>query len=151
MQTITLPVGRKDAARAAAFLNALPADKAWKIEVSESKPKRSEQQNRYLWGVVYETILKGGGEALQGWEAEDLHEYFLGECFGWETLEGFDRKRIKPIKRSSKLNKMEFSDFVAFIQRKAAELGVYIPDPGESVQGIKTTEQYPSMRQVETP
>jgi hypothetical protein len=53
----------------------------------------------------------------------------LGECFGWETVEGFGRKRLKPLKRSAKLTTLEFSDFVAFIQRKAAEFGVYVPDP----------------------
>jgi hypothetical protein len=133
MQTLVLPAGRKDALRAAAFLNALPADKAWRVDVSESRPRRSEQQNRYLWGVVYETILRGSGEALAGWYAEDLHEYFLGECFGWETLDGMGRKRMRPVKRSSKLNKQEFSDYVQFIQQKAAGLGIYIPDAEESL------------------
>jgi hypothetical protein len=53
----------------------------------------------------------------------------LGECFGWETVEGFGRKRLKPLKRSAKLGTQEFSDFVAFIQRRAAELGIFVPDP----------------------
>jgi hypothetical protein len=60
-----------------------------------------------------------------------LHEYFLGEHFGWETLEGFGRKRLRPLKRSSKLSTAEFAAFVDFIQRKAAELGIYIPDANE--------------------
>ena len=83
-------------------------------------------------GVCYPTILETGGEALAGWTKDDLHDYFLGEHFGWETIEGFGRKRIKPIRRSSKLSTMEFVDFVDFIQMKAAELGIYIPSPNES-------------------
>jgi hypothetical protein len=118
-------------AKIAGFLARLPADKAWRVGVTELKRTRTQQQNRYLWGVAYPTILAAGGEALGGWTAEDLHEYFLGEHFGWETLEGFGRKRIKPLRRSAKLSTMEFSDFVAFIQRKAAEFGVYVPDPNE--------------------
>lgn len=90
---------------------------------------RSIAQNRYLWGVCYPTILEQG--ELEGWRAKDLHEYFLGEHFGWETLEGFGRKRAKPLNRSSSLNKMEFVDFVAFIQERAAGMGIYIPDPDE--------------------
>lgn len=90
--------------------------------------KRSLEQNSYLWGVCYETILEHGLKE-QGWRNEDLHEYFLGEHFGWETLEGMGRKRMRPIKRSSGLNKMEFVDFIAFIHQKAAEMGVYIPEP----------------------
>lgn len=106
-------------------LNALAADKAWEVSVAEKKRKRSEQQNRYLWGVVYKTVA----EHLEGWDAEDIHEYFLGEHFGWETLEGFGRKRMKPLRRSSRLNKQEFADYIAFIQRKMSELGVFVPDP----------------------
>ena len=118
-------------AKIAGFLVRLPADKAWRVSVVEQKRTRTQQQNRYLWGVAYPAILAGGGEALGGWTAEDLHEYFLGEHFGWETLEGFGRKRIKPLRRSAKLSTLEFSDFVAFIQRKAAEFCVYVPDPNE--------------------
>lgn len=133
MQAITLPAGRNDCTRVISFLQHLPLDKAWSVKVEEYKPQRSQSQNRYLWGCVYPSILTGGGEALAGWHAEDLHEYFLGECFGWETLDGFGRKRMKPLRRSSRLNKTEFSDYVGFIQRKAAELGVYIPDPQEAL------------------
>jgi hypothetical protein len=81
--------------------------------------------------VCYPTILKEGGETLRGWEADDLHEYFLISHFGSEIIEGFGAKRHKPLKRSSKLSTTEFMDFVAHIQRKAAELGVYIEDPNE--------------------
>ena len=115
--------------RVAGFLSRLPADKAWRVSVTEQKRRRTNQQNRYLWGVAYPAILTGGGEALRGWDAEDIHEFMLGECFGWETVEGFGKRRLKPLKRSAKLGTLEFSDFVAFIQRKAAEFGVYVPDP----------------------
>jgi hypothetical protein len=125
---ITIPKSEQGRAgavdRLAKTLNALDAAKAWEVTVKEKKRTRSEQQNRYLWGVVYATIC----EHLPGWDAEDVHDYFLGEHFGWEVLEGFGKKRIKPIRRSARLNKMEFADYIAFIQRKMAERGVYIPD-----------------------
>lgn len=117
--------------RVARFVAALPTDKAWKLRVEPYRKTRSKQQNRYLWGVCYATILKDGGEHLAGWDAEDLHDFFLGEHFGWETIEGFGRRRMKPIQRSSKLTTLQFSEHVDFIQRKAAELGVYIPGPEE--------------------
>ena len=91
---------------------------------------RSQEQNRYLWGVCYSTIMEFGGEAIGGWTSNDLHEYFLGEHFGWETLEGLGRKKVRPINRSSTLTKMEFVDFVAFIQQFASQkLSIVIPDP----------------------
>jgi hypothetical protein len=110
--------------RFAKVLCALDADKAWDVKVIEKKRQRSEQQNRYLWGVCYAELVK----ALPGWDAEDVHEYMLGEWSGWETLSGFGKKRLRPLRRSSRLNKQEFADFVSFIQRKAAEHGVFIPD-----------------------
>jgi hypothetical protein len=113
------------------FCHQLDAGKAWEWTCAPYKRRRSTQQNAYLWGVCYATILREGGEALRGWSSDDLHEYFLGEHFGWETLEGFGRKRLRPLKRSSKLSTAEFAAFVDFIQRKAAELGIYVPVANE--------------------
>lgn len=101
----------------------LPLD----AECKPWKPRRSDSQNAYLWGVCYPALLKC--DALHGWDAKDLHDYFLGEHFGWERLEGFGRTRIKPLRRSSKLSKVEFGEFVDFIHRQAAGHGVYIPQP----------------------
>jgi len=128
METVFLskstPGNPRSIARLVGFLSALPQDKAFEVTVKERKSTRSIQQNRYLFGVVYSTLLKH----LPGWEVEDIHQYFLGEHFGWETLEGMGKKRVRPIRRSSKLTKMEFADYIDFIQRKAAGMGVFIPD-----------------------
>lgn len=110
----------------------LPSDKAYRIEVSQHRPRRSNSQNAYLWGFVYPEILKLGGDTLGGWEAEDLHEYLLGEHFGWERVEAFNRTRMRPIRRSAKLNKQEFTDFIEFIKRRMAGHGIVVPDAGES-------------------
>lgn len=126
-QKFQLSKGERSLARVVSVLSALDREKAWTVTIEEAKSTRSQEQNRYLWGVVYVEILKH----MPGWDADDLHEYFLGEHFGWETLEGFGRKRMRPIRRSSKLKTTEFADFVGFIQRRMAEIGVYIPDPHE--------------------
>jgi hypothetical protein len=114
-------------ARVKRFLLMLDATKTWKVEITEYKRTRSNEQNAYLWGVAYPSIL----QHLPGWDADDVHEFCLGECFGWETMEGLGRKRLKPIRRSSKLSTTEFSAYVEFIQRTMAEKGIYVPDPGE--------------------
>jgi hypothetical protein len=131
--TFSLQKGIERAAaigRIAAFLTALSRSHAWTVEVKQFNRRRSDPQNRYLWGVAYPSIVKH----LEGWTAEDVHEYCLGECFGWERIEGLNRARLKPVKRSSKLSVTEFADFVAFIQRRMAEHGVYVPDPNESAE-----------------
>jgi hypothetical protein len=131
MNLIILPRNRADASRATRFLDSLPADKAWAVEVREHKPRRTDQQNRFLWGVCYATILREGGEALGGWTADDLHEHYLAKHFGTETLELAGSVYERPLRRSSRLNKQDFADFVAFIQREAAGMGIYIKDPDE--------------------
>ena len=127
-ETILIPRGairELVVARIAKFLTALPDGHSWVVEVKRYAKKRSDQQNRYLWGVVYAAFAK----SLPGWDAEDIHDYLLGECFGWETIEGMGRKRLKPIKRSSKLSTTEFGDYVDFCIRKGAEHGIYVPPP----------------------
>lgn len=99
------------------------------VTVELWKKPRTNQQNAYLWGVVYPAIIEGGGEALRGFNRDDVHEWMLGECFGWETLEGFGRKRLRPLRRSSALNKEEFTEYLTFIDSKCAELGIVIPEP----------------------
>lgn len=119
--------GNRDALieRVANVLRALSVTSAWRVEIKPHKATRSLAQNRTLWGVVYPAIL----QHLPGWDVADVHEYCLGECFGWETVEGFGRKRMKPIKRSAKLSVTEFMDYIAWIQRTMAERGIFVPDP----------------------
>jgi hypothetical protein len=103
--------------------------KSWKVTLEEFRPRRSDAQNAFLWGVVYPSILEGGGEALAGWQKDDLHEFMLGEHFGWETLTLGGKTVHKPVRRSSRLNKQDFSDYLEFLSRRAAELGIVIPEP----------------------
>lgn len=94
------------------------------------KSRRSNDQNALLW-ALYDDVLKQGGEALGGWSRDDLHEYCLGEHFGWDEHKAFGRTRLKPKRRSSRLTKMEFSEFVEFIVRRMAEHGIVLQLPGE--------------------
>jgi hypothetical protein len=110
------------------FLMTAVPGKQLKVTIQVATKRRSDEQNRYLWGVVYPTILQSS-EELGGWSAEDLHEYFLGEIYGWDTLAGFGRKRLRPIRRSSGMSTVEFNDFISQIQQRMAEQGVFIPDP----------------------
>jgi hypothetical protein len=131
MQTILLPkLVRRDGVidRIAKVLSALPIDCAWKVQITKHSA-RSLSQNAYLWGCVYPTILREGGETLGGWTAQDLHDHFLGEFAGTEKLSAFGKTYDKPLSRSRTMSKAEFGEFTAFIQRYMAELGVFVPDP----------------------
>jgi hypothetical protein len=111
-------------ANAQRFLAELSASKSWRVEVCEHRERRSDAQNRYLWGVCYAELHRATGQ-----ESEDWHEYMLGECYGWETVEMMGRKKLRPMRRSSKMDRKEFAEYVEFIQRRAAEHGIFIPDP----------------------
>ena len=113
----------------AKFVEEIDAEKAWRLTVEELSSTRSTAQNSFLWGVVYPTLIEQAGEALRGFQAADIHEFMLGEMWGWETIEGFGRKRMRPLKRSSKLTKQEFSDYLLFLETRCAEMGIVIPEP----------------------
>ena len=128
-QTFTVPVeGRQATAqRIAAFIQSALPGKALRVTVEEVKRRRSDEQNKYWWGVVVATFC----QRLEGWSPEDVHTYLCGEHFGWERIEGLGKVRLRPVRRSSKLSKAEFADLVAHAQQIGAEHGIYIPDPNE--------------------
>ena len=108
------------------FLHRLSPSKSWRVEIVRHVKRRSDSQNRYLWGVAYAELAR-----VTGQPAEDWHEYMLGEHYGWESVDMLGRKKLRPIRRSSKLSTQEFAEHVEFIQSRAAEHGIYIPDPNE--------------------
>ena len=97
------------------------------VTIERKRNTRTLEQNAYLWGVVYKT-LSDQFFAEHGWDKDDIHDYFLGECFGWQKLSGVSRPRVKPVHSSKNLPKQDFSDYIAFIQRWAAQNGIVIPD-----------------------
>lgn len=120
-------------------LEALSLDHAWKVNVEEAKSERSMQQNRYLFGVAYPLISEA-----TGYEKEDVHASLLGKHFGTKLKRvpksKFNREGLTEVPlrttttnengRRSVLGKIPFSEYVAFVQRFAAEqLNIVIPDP----------------------
>lgn len=122
--------GGENISKVLAFISALSPQSAWVIELKKFRRRRSTDQNALVW-KLYDRILHACGEDLRGWGKEDLHCYLLGEFSGWEVLEGFGRKRMVPIQRSSKMSTVEFSAYLEFVYRFAAEHGIYISGKNE--------------------
>lgn len=134
----TLPKGIRDLTKVFAFLSALSRMKAWKLVVSEDRDSRSVQQCRYLNGVAYKRLSDA-----TGYERDDISEFMCGTYFGWKTvkvpktpnnLAGVEDRPVRTTTTDdngnrSVLTTTEFMDFVAFVQRFAAQKGVFIPDP----------------------
>lgn len=101
-----------------------------KLRTIIRQSRRTSPQNALLWSL-YEDAIERGGETLGGWTKEDIHEFMLGEFFGWQVCEAFGRKRQKPKKRSSRLTKTQFSEFVEFVVQRFAEHGIVLELPGD--------------------
>jgi hypothetical protein len=114
------------------------------------KRKRTSDQNALLW-ALYGDVIAQGGEMLRGWTKDDLHEYALGEHFGWTKHEGFGMTRLKPNRRSSRLTKTEFTDFLDAFVRRMAEHGIVLELPGDQSSPGSGSEAGPGMAHSVTP
>ena len=104
----------------------LDKDKEYILEIKENKNKRSNPQNRYLWGVVYPII----GNKL-GYDTETIHEVFKQKFGEKVTL----RNNITIPKSTTKYSTSEFEQYINNICIFASEyLKLQIPEPNEKVE-----------------
>jgi hypothetical protein len=120
-------------------LKGLDEGVAWRVSIEPFKLSRTLSQNAYLWGVCYSPMSE-----RSGYEAAELHEYLLGEFYGWvdkrvpkkpsnpHGKESVPRRTTTTDEKGKRaaLSTKEFADYVDFVQRFAAEkLLLVIPDP----------------------
>ena len=103
------------------------------IVIDREKNKRSDSQNKYLWGVVY----KIPADSL-GWDIEDMHEF----C---KLKFNIIHKRIKDNEvelpgSTAILTIAQFIEYTDKIKRFFAEFDIYIPDPNEYLDSLETEE-----------
>jgi hypothetical protein len=105
------------------------------LTVSESKPKRGTQANRYYWGVVVDLIYRALKES--GWEInrESTHELLRVRFLSEDHPIGKDGEFVTRVKSTTELNSTEFGEYLEHCCRFAAEyLNVVIPAPGEQME-----------------
>jgi hypothetical protein len=98
-----------------------------KIELTLRKfrKKRSDQQNRYYWGVVIDILGK-----TFGYEPEEMHEALK---FKFLQIDSSIQPGLISARSTTKLSTTEFMDYISAIQRWAAqEFHIYLPDPNEA-------------------
>jgi len=104
----------------------LDPNKEYILEIRENKSKRSNPQNRYLWGVVYPII----GNKL-GYDTETVHEVFK-QKFGVKVEL---RNNITIPKSTTKYTTIEFNEYIDNICKFALEfLKLEIPQPNETIE-----------------
>jgi len=111
------------------LIDGLNPDVAWKVAPVRNKKKRGNPANAYHWCVIIKILCEETGN-----EAEDLHEYLLGEYVGWVTHVILGKKKLKPARRSHDMDHETFENFNEYCRMFASrELGIIIPLPGETL------------------
>ena len=123
-------------ANIAKFLEILPADREFVVEIRRYRRSRTLAQNAMLWKLAYPPIMQALGLSGES-DKEMLHHTFCELYFGRIDVKIMGIMMTRPRRttttdeqgRRSVLTTLEFSDFWSFVQRQAAELGIYVPDP----------------------
>ena len=140
-QTFVLPIKPEQRrefveSRILPFLLIAHPGKRLKLSADAEKPPRSDLQNRALWGVAYPPIMEAMGLRGEA-DREEIHEYFCGEYWGWIEYEILGKRKQRPRRTTTKnelgqrdvIGKLLMAEFYNFIQQRAAENGIYVPDP----------------------
>ena len=118
---------------------AIDGDAILVVRIEPEEKKRTLRQNKYLWGVVYKTIVDNDpgyfvNDAVDSLRktarlsaAEVVHEFCKARFLPSADLPGL---QITVAPSTAKLPRKEFQEYVESIRRWAAdELQVFIPDP----------------------
>jgi len=96
--------------------------------------RRSNQQNRYYWGLVVPMIRKGIKELGTDLTHEETHEFLKSRFNKDELVNPGTGEMVEIPLSTTRLTKSEFGEYIENIQRFASEfLGLVIPDPGEQM------------------
>ena len=112
------------------YLNAMKRPSV-KLTVAKFERTRSNQQNRWLWGVAYQLIADHTGH-----DKDEIHEW-IKDAIGLRKevrYKGADGKEHSSwlVKSTTEYSTSEMTMFMNMLQQWAVtELGVYIPDPNE--------------------
>lgn len=102
-----------------------------RVTIERARATRSEQQNRWYWGVIMKHLSEH-----TGYTPDELHEYCKQRFNSKKVAFCDDNGVVKDEETiglsTTRLNKITFGEYCESIRQWAAEdLHVNIPDPGE--------------------
>jgi hypothetical protein len=103
------------------------------VEVRWGPPRRSNKQNRYLWGVVYKTLAEGMSEQYHALVTSEMVHDLCRQHFA-PRVEVPGTGLTVPMSTADLCrsgNEDSFQDYVTQIQELGAKKGIYIEDPNE--------------------
>lgn len=101
------------------YLETLPADKSWDVEITEHKLNRTKQQSRLYWhwmGVLSDQT---------GYSKDDMHEFFKGKFLPVETKKIMG-KEVTVSASTADLDVKQFTEYLEQICAWAGEFGFYL-------------------------
>lgn len=108
-----------------------------RVSIVREKGPRSNQQNKYLWAIVYEDYLSGlraraADVAMECpfRDKDDLH-YHLKHKYVGQTVQRFMDEEIVIAPSTTRLSIEQFSTYVSLIMAEAAQREIYIRAAGE--------------------
>ena len=107
------------------------------LSIQRAINKRTTQQNKYLWGIVYKVLSKETGH-----EPEELHEFFKLK-FNPQFIQVLNKTTGEADEEmiSGSTRKMDIQDFIEFVDKiqhwAITFLDVIIPDANQVSEGEK--------------
>ena len=95
--------------------------KSVELILRQLRTKRSNQQNKYYWGVVIALFAEHCG-----YGPEEMHD-----ALRWQLLQRHDQGVLPTIRSTADLSVDEFTEYVEQCRMLAAGMGVVIPGPEE--------------------
>lgn len=108
------------------------SDGTYRVEIKRNRSRRTDPQNRYLWGVVYPNLLQGFIDA--GWDEitneEQIHEICKAKFLTTEAVNKQTGEIMNYPLSTAKMDTMQFATYVDQIIAFALEyLNTVIPQP----------------------
>jgi len=113
-----------------AFLNHVAGLDAQEVQITLEKRKkyvqRSNNQNRYYWGVVISIL-----SAETGYSSTEMHEVLKYEFLG-RMIKLSEKIQSVTFSSTADLTTSEFEDYLSRVRTWASiKLSIYIPEPNE--------------------
>lgn len=102
------------------------------LTIEKWRKTRSQEQNRYYWGVMVEAVKLGLNDVGYKMTIEATHDLLKYKFLKKELVNEETGEILNTIGSTKGLSTIEFMEFIADVQRWAAEyLNINIPNPGE--------------------
>jgi len=113
-------------------------ESGWKefdVVIQKKRKNRSLEQSKYYWGVVVALIRERFIQLGNDVSKEETHDYLKQEFNYKEFVNEKTSEVIRIPMSTANLTTSEFMDYIARIQKFAAEiLDVYIPEPNTQLE-----------------